>query len=79
MSAADDLIAAWLRDLPAHEARAFNDVSLAMAFLKDKVESLPPSIDRRCRDMIYTKLDEVGHWCMAALQVAVDRADRGQG
>lgn len=76
--AVQDLIAVWLAGLPMHEMRAFNDLGLALAFAKQKAESLPPSIDRRCAALINTKLDEAEHWALAAMRAAVDRADRVQ-
>jgi hypothetical protein len=74
--AVQDLIAVWLAGLPMHEMRAFNELALALAFAKEKAESLPSSIDRRCAALINTKLDEAEHWSLAALRAAVDRADR---
>lgn len=74
--AVQDLLAVWLRGLPLHESRAFNDLALALAFAKQKAEALPPSIDRRCAALINTKLDEAEHWSFDALRAAVDRADR---
>src|SRR4051812_7537625 len=73
--AVKDLLAVWLAGLPMHEMRAFNDLSLALAFAKEKAELLPPSIDRRCAALINTKLDEAEHWMLAALRAAVDRSD----
>jgi hypothetical protein len=73
--AVQDLLAVWLRGLPLHESRALNDLALALAFAKQKAESLPPTIDRRCADLINTKLDEAEHWSLAALRAAVDRSD----
>jgi hypothetical protein len=72
----NDLIAVWLAGLPMHEMRAFNDLALSLAFAKQKAESLPPSIDRRCAALINTRLDEAEHWALAAMRAAVDRADR---
>jgi hypothetical protein len=74
--AVQDLIAVWLAGLPMHEMRAFNDLALSLAFAKEKAESLPPSIDRRCASLINTKLDEAEHWALAAMRAAVDRTDR---
>ena len=74
--AVQDLLAVWLRNLPLHESKALNDLALALAFAKQKAESLPPSIDRRCAALINTKLDEAEHWSLAALRAAVDRADK---
>jgi hypothetical protein len=74
--AVNDLIAVWLAGLPSHEMRAFNDLSLAMAFAKEKAELLPQTIDRRCAALINTKLDEAEHWMHSALREAVDRADQ---
>jgi hypothetical protein len=74
--AVKDLLAVWLAGLPMHEMRAFNDLSLALAFAKEKAELLPPSIDRRCAALINTKLDEAEHWMLNALRAAVDRSDR---
>ena len=76
--AVQDLLDVWLRSLPMHESRALNDLALALAFAKEKAESLPPSIDRRCAALINTKLDEAEHWSLAALRAAVDRRDRGE-
>jgi hypothetical protein len=72
---AADLVEVWLRSLPLHESRALNDLVLAIAFAKQKAESLPPSIDRRCAALINTKLDESEHWVLAAMRAAVDRSD----
>ena len=77
--AVHDLLAVWLRSLPLHESRALNDLSLALAFAKQKAEALPPSIDRRCAALINTKLDEAEHWSLAALRAAIDRTDREGG
>lgn len=74
--AAQDLIGVWLAGLPNHEMRAFNELSLALSFAKEKAQLLPPSIDRRCAALINTKLDEAEHWSMAAMRAAVDRANR---
>jgi hypothetical protein len=78
-NAGEDLIAVWLAGLPVHESRAFTNLGLALAFAKEKAESLPPSIDRRCASLINTKLDEAEHWALAAMRAAVDRADREGG
>ena len=59
--AVQDLLDVWMRGLPVHESRAFNDLALALAFAKQKAETLPPSIDRRCAALINTKLDEAEH------------------
>lgn len=76
--AVKDLVAVWLAGLPMHEMRAFNDLSLALAFAKEKAELLPQSIDRRCAALINTKLDEAEHWMHSAMRAAVDRSDEGR-
>ena len=74
----NDLIAVWLAGLPMHEARAFNELALGLAFAKEKAELLPKTIDRRCAALINTKLDEAEHWMLSALRAAVDRSDSAE-
>jgi hypothetical protein len=74
--AVSELLEVWLRGLPLHESGILRALALAIAQAKGVAAELPPSIDRRCRDLIGTKLDEAEHWALAALRAAVDRADR---
>lgn len=74
--AVSELLEVWLRGLPLHESGILRALALAIAQAKGCASELPPSIDRRCRELIATKLDEAEHWALAALRAAVDRADR---
>lgn len=74
--AVNELISVWLAGLPMHESAAFTELHVALQLAKQKAQSLPPSIDRRCAALINTKLDEAEHWTLGAVREAVDRSDR---
>lgn len=73
---ASDILAAWSRNLTVDEYGAMAAVAQVIDDAIRRAQKVPATIDRRCMALVVTKLEEAEHWALAALRVAVDRADQ---
>jgi hypothetical protein len=73
---AADILAAWSRNLSVEEYAALSELAELVGQAIRRTQQVPATVDRRCMALVVTKLEEAEHWTLAALRVAVDRADR---
>jgi hypothetical protein len=62
--------------IPLAEAQPLYALSEALQRAIACAENLPPSIDRRCADLIVTRLQEAEHWMLTAYGAALVSRER---